>query len=176
MRPTACRYDIKLGVHGPMFFSHSLDATVSLPFVFVRSFPYNTFRTSSVYKAEPPIYKTHYTPGSHRLVPTITKMSMRSLRACMVCSVVQPGSKFSSQGCPNCEDFLEMRGSQDTVLDCTSQVFEGMITLNDTLTAAGPVSWVARWQRLEGYKPGVYAVKVVGIVRVSFFVELGTGC
>ena len=23
-------------------------------------------------------------------------------------------------------------------------------------------SWVARWQRLEGYVPGIYAVKVVG--------------
>ena len=23
-------------------------------------------------------------------------------------------------------------------------------------------SWVAKWQRLEGYVPGVYAVKVVG--------------
>lgn len=24
------------------------------------------------------------------------------------------------------------------------------------------MSWVAKWQRLEGYVPGVYAVKVVG--------------
>ena len=52
-----------------------------------------------------------------------------------------------------------MRGSQEAVMDCTSQVFEGMITLN-----AAEGSWVARWQRLEGYQAGVYAVKVVGIV------------
>lgn len=25
-------------------------------------------------------------------------------------------------------------------------------------------SWVAKWQRLEGYVPGVYAVKVVGVL------------
>lgn len=43
--------------------------------------------------------------------------------------------------------------------EATSQVFEGLITLVDPKT-----SWVAKWQRLDGYYPGVYAVKVVGIV------------
>jgi transcription elongation factor SPT4 len=85
--------------------------------------------------------------------------SLRSLRACMVCSYVQTGSKFQSVGCPNCDDFLEMRGSSDTVLDCTSAVFEGMVALNGL-----EGSWVARWQRLENLKPGCYAVKVEGIV------------
>lgn len=89
-------------------------------------------------------------------------MSLRSARACLVCSFVQHGSKFVKDGCPNCEEFLEMRNSQDTVLDCTSQVYEGLITLN-----GGGGSWVAKWQRLEGYAPGLYAVKVVGIVSVT---------
>ncbi len=37
-------------------------------------------------------------------------------------------------------------------------------------------SWVARWQRLDGYVPGVYAVKVVGMVSgaLSWF-DLGFG-
>lgn len=64
-----------------------------------------------------------------------------------------------------------MRGNQEIVMDCTSQVFEGMITLNGPqLDNQGlPVkSWVSRWQRLEGYQPGVYAVKVVGSVSISF--------
>lgn len=93
-------------------------------------------------------------------------MSLRSLRACLVCSFVQTGSKFNSEGCPNCEEFLEMRGSNDAVLECTSQVFEGMMTLNNTHSKTGESrgSWVARWQRLDGYQPGVYAVKVVGVV------------
>lgn len=96
-------------------------------------------------------------------------MSLRSLRACLVCSYVQTGSKFQSEGCPNCEDFLEMRGSADTVQDCTSQVFEGMMTLNNTDAESGASkgSWVAKWQRLESYRPGVYAVKVVGVVSVD---------
>ena len=52
-----------------------------------------------------------------------------------------------------------MRGSDDVVQDATSAVFEGMITM------ANPQdSWVAKWQRVQGLVPGMYAVKVVGLV------------
>ena len=88
-------------------------------------------------------------------------MSLRSLRACMVCSSVQAGTKFVSSGCPNSDEFLEMRHSADVVQDCTSAVFEGMIAMADPAT-----SWVAKWQRLEGYAPGTYAVKVEGVVSL----------
>ena len=60
-------------------------------------------------------------------------------------------------GCPNCEELLQLRGSQDAVQELTSQVFEGMICLGDPAK-----SWVAKWQRLSQYVAGVYAVKVVG--------------
>ena len=79
----------------------------------------------------------------------------------MVCSIVQAGTKFVSSGCPNCDEFLEMRHSADVVQDCTSAVFEGMISMADPAT-----SWVAKWQRLEGYAPGTYAVKVEGVVSL----------
>ncbi|GAD91926.1 transcriptional elongation protein Spt4, putative [Paecilomyces variotii No. 5] len=99
----------------------------------------------------------------------------RTLRACMVCSLVQlqgpsstmipktlqrnadPAQKFVREGCPNCDHVLGLRGNSEAVQECTSQVFEGLISLSDVRT-----SWVARWQRLEGYVPGTYAVKVVG--------------
>ncbi|KAL1851166.1 transcription elongation factor spt4 [Paecilomyces lecythidis] len=81
----------------------------------------------------------------------------RTLRACMVCSLVQLQSKFVREGCPNCDHVLGLRGNSEAVQECTSQVFEGLISLSDVRT-----SWVARWQRLEGYVPGTYAVKVVG--------------
>ena len=90
----------------------------------------------------------------------------RSLRACLVCAIIQPASKFNGQGCPNCEDFLGMRGNVDRVQECTSQVFEGTITLNGI-----EGSWVARYQRLEGYQPGIYAVKVVGIVSAQLSIS-----
>lgn len=81
----------------------------------------------------------------------------RTLRACMVCSLVQLHNKFMREGCPNCDHVLGLRGSNDAIQECTSQVFEGLITLSDPTT-----SWVARWQRLDGYVPGTYAVKVTG--------------
>ncbi|KAI4151374.1 MAG: hypothetical protein LQ340_003546 [Diploschistes diacapsis] len=83
----------------------------------------------------------------------------RHLRACMVCSVVLHQNKFMRDGCPNCESFLELANHDEAVRECTSQVFEGLITLADPTT-----SWVARWQRLDKYVPGVYAVKVMGIL------------
>lgn len=77
--------------------------------------------------------------------------------------------RFLKEGCPNCESFLVLTNSSDAVQECTSQVFEGLITLSEPST-----SWVARWQRLEGYVPGVYAVKVVGTVsKVSTFDRIG---
>jgi transcription elongation factor SPT4 len=83
----------------------------------------------------------------------------RYLRACMVCSIVQTEARFRKEGCPNCEDFLRLAGSPEAIQDCTSQVFEGLITL------ANPAkSWVAKWQRLDSYVPGVYATKVSGIL------------
>ena len=51
--------------------------------------------------------------------------------------------------------------------DCTSQVFEGLITLADPST-----SWVARWQRLDKYVAGVYATKVVGTLPEDVLQQL----
>ncbi|KAJ2970347.1 hypothetical protein NQ176_g8226 [Zarea fungicola] len=65
--------------------------------------------------------------------------------------------RFRDEGCPNCEEFLHLAGSQDQIESCTSQVFEGVITLADPSK-----SWVAKWQRLDGYVAGVYAIKVSG--------------
>ncbi|KAH8131296.1 hypothetical protein ACSS6W_009518 [Trichoderma asperelloides] len=87
----------------------------------------------------------------------VTPGQQRYLRACMVCSIVMTYSRFRDEGCPNCEEFLHLIGSQDQIESCTSQVFEGLITL-----ANPSKSWVAKWQRLDGYVPGVYAIKVSG--------------
>lgn len=65
--------------------------------------------------------------------------------------------RFRDQGCPNCEEFLRLQGNQENIESCTSQVFEGVITLADPAR-----SWVAKWQRLDGYVGGMYAIKVSG--------------
>jgi len=99
----------------------------------------------------------------------------RYLRACMVCSIVMTYAvslpifsryihlmlttcqRFRDEGCPNCEEFLHLQGSPDQIDSCTSQVFEGLITIADPTK-----SWVAKWQRLDKYVRGVYATKVSG--------------
>ena len=70
--------------------------------------------------------------------------------------------KFTRDGCPNCENILQLRGNQDAIQECTSQVFEGLIAVRDPAS-----SWVARWQRLDNYVPGTYATKVTGTVSLA---------
>src|SRR5436189_6215228 len=74
------------------------------------------------------------------------------------------------EGCPNCDHILNLRGNSDAIQECTSQVFEGLITIADE-----QASWVARWQRLDGYVNGTYAVKVTGSVSFEWPFPLVTG-
>lgn len=90
---------------------------------------------------------------------TVPTNQFSRLRACMVCSIVRTETKFRNEGCPNCEEYLEVSTRDSGVEVCTSPAFEGLITLNDPKT-----SWVAKWQRLDSYIPGTYAVKVSGEV------------
>ena len=57
-----------------------------------------------------------------------------------------------------------MQNQTDVVTDCTSQVFDGLITLSNPRE-----SWVAKWQRLTEYQEGVYATKIVGVVSFCVF-------
>ena len=88
---------------------------------------------------------------------SIMATTARNQRACMLCSIVLPYSSFSRSGCPNCEEFLQLQNSPDNIGELTSQVFEGLIALHDPKN-----SWVAKWQRLTEYVPGLYATKVQG--------------
>ncbi|KAI1375217.1 Spt4/RpoE2 zinc finger-domain-containing protein [Hypoxylon crocopeplum] len=80
----------------------------------------------------------------------------RYARACMVCSIIMTQAKFRQDGCPNCP-FLDLKGSPDAIESCTSGVFEGTMAIADPKR-----SWMARWQRIDSFVPGVYAVKVNG--------------
>lgn len=59
-----------------------------------------------------------------------------------MCSFVATPAEFRKQGCPNCEDKLEMRGDQDQVMNCTTAQFDGVIAM-----IRPEESWVAKWQR-----------------------------
>jgi len=47
-------------------------------------------------------------------IPTSTvnmppKTRKADLRACLICSVIRPLAEFVDEGCPNCEDILEVK-------------------------------------------------------------------
>ncbi|KAF2742994.1 transcription initiation Spt4 [Sporormia fimetaria CBS 119925] len=92
----------------------------------------------------------------------IESRMQRHMRACMVCSVVRTAQEFTRSGCPNC-DFLQLAGNPDAVAEATSPDFEGLITISDTER-----SWVARYQRLQGCLPGVYAMQVMGVLAEEY--------
>jgi transcription elongation factor SPT4 len=82
--------------------------------------------------------------------------SDKGLRACLRCSLLKTFSQFVDSGCENC-DFLGMAGENDKVHECTTAYFEGSVAL---IQPGG--SWVARWQRIVTYVPGLYALAMQG--------------
>ncbi|KAF9351110.1 Transcription elongation factor SPT4 [Mortierella sp. NVP85] len=98
---------------------------------------------------------------------SIIPADKKQLRACLLCSLIKartarlfPASKqeqFFKSGCDNCESLLEMKGQMDRVLDCTSQHFDGAIAVMQPSE-----SWVAKWQRIDKFEKGIYAVQVQG--------------
>ncbi|KAL0994785.1 hypothetical protein UPYG_G00127130 [Umbra pygmaea] len=82
---------------------------------------------------------------------------LRHLRACLLCSLVKTIDQFEYDGCDNCESYLQMKGNREMVYECTSSSFDGVIAM-----MSPEDSWVAKWQRISNFKPGVYAVTVTG--------------
>ena len=82
---------------------------------------------------------------------------LRHLRSCLLCSLVKTIDQFEYDGCDNCEAYLQLKGNREMVYECTSSSFDGVISM---ITPED--SWVAKWQRISNFKPGVYAVTVTG--------------
>lgn len=78
-------------------------------------------------------------------------------RCCLVCGQIKSVQSFSSAGCENCEEILQLRGSMDRILECTSACYQGTVAIIDS-----QASWLAKWQRSRGCVAGVYAVSVTG--------------
>jgi transcription elongation factor SPT4 len=89
------------------------------------------------------------------------------LRACLLCAVVQSPADFRKNGCPNCEELMQMKGNPDRVEACTALKFDGTIAVIDPET-----SWVARWQRTSKYVRGIYAIRVSGRIPDDVEAEL----
>lgn len=63
-----------------------------------------------------------------------------------------PHSVFANKGCPN--------DGVDDVETFTSPVFEGIMAMMSPTE-----SWVARWQRIDTFTPGIYATRVQGVLN-----------
>ncbi|XP_034033424.1 transcription elongation factor SPT4 [Thalassophryne amazonica] len=92
---------------------------------------------------------------------------LRHLRACLLCSLVKTIDQFEYDGCDNCESYLQMKGNREMVYECTSSSFDGIFSPPLVFSESSPMmspedSWVAKWQRIGNFKPGVYAVSVTG--------------
>ncbi|KAF9498246.1 transcription elongation factor SPT4 [Pleurotus eryngii] len=96
-----------------------------------------------------------------------TQARSKQLRACLLCSIVMMPAAFRRDGCPNCEEIMQMKGSQDRIAACTTQYFDGAIAVMDP-----DHSWVARWQRTSKYVRGMYAVRVKGRIPEDVETEL----
>ncbi|KAJ3073763.1 Transcription elongation factor SPT4 [Podochytrium sp. JEL0797] len=81
----------------------------------------------------------------------------KTWRACLLCGLIKTNQQFKRDGCSNCEDVLDLQGSNKRVAECTSAQFDGIIGLTQP-----DQSWVARWQRCDKFTPGLYAIRVSG--------------
>ena len=80
----------------------------------------------------------------------------KGLRACLRCSLLKTFSQFEESGCENC-DFLVMKDNAERVHECTTAYFEGAVAVMEAQN-----SWVAKWQRIATFLPGMYALDVQG--------------
>lgn len=85
--------------------------------------------------------------------------NLQNLRACIPCLLVKTYRQWIEEGCENCVDAIDMKDTVNLVNDLTTQDFDGMIALMQPSK-----SWVARWQFIPEFIPGVYAIKVRGDV------------
>jgi transcription elongation factor SPT4 len=90
----------------------------------------------------------------------------RRHRACLLCSLVKSEQQFIEDGCDNCDQVLDLKGDPDKVKACTSANFDGVLGL------IKPGGWVSKWQRIDKFTPGVYAIRVSNMLPAHIEEEL----
>lgn len=85
--------------------------------------------------------------------------SQNNLQACIPCLLVKTFQQFREYGCENCMEAFELRENDEKIEEVTTKSFEGLVAITRP-----PESWVARWQFVQNFIPGVYALKVEGSI------------
>ncbi|CAG5097104.1 Oidioi.mRNA.OKI2018_I69.XSR.g14934.t1.cds [Oikopleura dioica] len=85
--------------------------------------------------------------------------------------MIKTTEDFERQGCDNCKHYLHFQGNRDLMIECTSSSFTGMIGM-----MTPDQSWVAKWQRIDKFTPGMYAISVNGRLPQSILNELKGKC
>lgn len=98
---------------------------------------------------------------------SIVPSAVRSLRACLGCKMIKTTDQFVKYGCENCAR-LQMQGDRGRVEECTTTSFEGMAIMTDPAPEGEKQSWVARWQGIDQYARGAYAIHVRGELPEDF--------
>ena len=96
----------------------------------------------------------------------VVPLGDKKLRACMVTGLVKTEEQFLREGNDNVA-CLNMQGDRDMVLECTSAQFDGMIAVMKPNE-----SWAARWQGIQNFVPGCYALRVRGTLKAEHVVTL----
>ncbi|KAI9190699.1 Spt4/RpoE2 zinc finger-domain-containing protein [Polychytrium aggregatum] len=86
-----------------------------------------------------------------------TPRDRRRQRACLLCGLIKSTSQFQNDGCDNCYVWVK---TDVSYFEYTSAKFDGAIAMLEPDS-----SWVARWQRIDKFCSGIYAIRVSG--RIS---------
>mmetsp|Transcript_25058 Transcript_25058/g.37023 ORF Transcript_25058/g.37023 Transcript_25058/m.37023 type:complete len:144 (+) Transcript_25058:249-680(+) len=85
--------------------------------------------------------------------------ALRGIRACKRCGLLKTVEQFMTEGCENCP-FLDIADGPERVNACTTAFYEGQCAVMDPRE-----SWAAKWIRVDGFLPGVYAIHVTGTLN-----------
>ena len=96
----------------------------------------------------------------------VVPLGDKKLRACMVTGLVKTEDQFYREGNDNVP-CLNMMNDRDMVQQCTSANFDGLIAIMKP-----PESWAARWQGIQDFVPGCYALRVRGTLPTEHIVTL----
>ena len=96
----------------------------------------------------------------------VVPLGDKKLRACMVTGLIKTEDQFLREGNDNVP-CLSMKGDREMVMECTSNNFDGMVAVMKPSE-----SWAARWQGVQNFVPGCYALQVKGTLPSQHVVTL----